>query len=229
MQGIKVGLVGIGKLGTALVRQWNQKSKAIGLYHPNTTKLEQFSSSYKNSYPVTKSELGNLDVIILALSASDIIPFISNLLEENISLKNTQVVNMATALSTRDIQQKFPSLNVIGVKYMGHSRDLFENGEALFISETKLSGQIKGYFESIGKIKNDSEERLIQVNKLATYYAAKAAIEIESAFAEKGLSSEYATRALTSIAPEVIRSYSNGTLGHFAKEIVKELKGSKVE
>lgn len=226
---MEVGLVGIGRLGTALVRQWNLNNKSIGVFHPDASKLEQFSRSYENSYPITKSELGNLDVIILALSAPDVIPFISALLDENISLKSTQIVNMATALSTADIRQKFPTLNVYGVKYMGHSRDLLENGEGLFISETKLPDQIEGYFESIGKIKLDSEERLIQVNKLATYFAAKAAIEMESAFAEKGLSSEYVTRALTSVAPEVIRSYSNGTLGHFAKEIVKELQGSRAE
>lgn len=229
MQQRKVGLVGIGRLGTSLVKQWDQMNKAIGVYHPNTLKLEQFSQSYQNSYPINKRELENLDVIILALSAADIIPFISSLLAENISLENTKIVNMATALSTKEICQRFPLLNVYGVKYMGHSRDLLENGDGLFISETSLPMQIEEYFSSIGRIKLDSEERMIEVNTLATYYAAKAAIELESVFTKKGLDPEYAARALTSIAPEVIRSYSNGTLGHFAKEIVKELQGTKAE
>ncbi|KAA9026319.1 NAD(P)-binding domain-containing protein [Niallia endozanthoxylica] len=229
MQQTKVGLVGIGRLGTALVKQWNQNKKAIGVYHPDAAKLDQFSRSYENSYPITKSELDKLDVLILALSAKDIIPFISSLLAENISLKSTQIVNLATALFTADIRQQFPLLNIYGVKYMGHSRDLLENGDGLFITETNLPKQIEDYFECIGNIILDSEERLIEVNKLATYYGAKAAIELESAFREKGLSPDYAARALTSITSEVIRSYSNGTLGHFAKEVVKELQGMKVE
>ncbi|WP_338451605.1 NAD(P)-binding domain-containing protein [Niallia oryzisoli] len=229
MQQIRVGLVGIGRLGTSLVKQWDQMKKAIGVYHPDTLKLDQFCQSYENSYPINKRELENLDVIILALSAAGIIPFISSLLAEDISLGNTKIVNMATALSTIEICKKFPLLNVYGVKYMGHSRDLLENGDGLFISETSLPTQIEEYFSSIGRIKLDTEERLIEVNTLATYYAAKAAIELESIFAKKALDPEYAARALTSIAPEVIRSYSNGTLGHFAKEIVKELQGTKAE
>ncbi|MCQ6279415.1 hypothetical protein [Bacillus sp. EB600] len=54
--------------------------------------------------------------------------------------------------------------------------------------------------------------------------AAIIAIEIETEFAKRGFSAEYVKRALTSIAPEVIRSYNEGSLGNFAKEIVKEIQ-----
>ena len=229
MKKMKVGLVGIGKLGSAMMKHWDQNKESIGVYHPVASKNEKFIQQFQNSYILTKSELENLDVLILALSAKDIIPFISQLISENISLTKTHMINMATALDTMEIKSQFPHLHISGVKYMGHARDLLENGDGLFITESNLPQDIENLFQSLGRIKVDSEERLIQVNKLATRYAVKAAMEIETVFTEQGFSDEYVQRALTSIAPEVVRSYSQGTLGHFALEIVKELQLSKTK
>lgn len=227
MKKLKVGLVGIGKLGSAMMRHWDQNKESIGVYHPVAAKMEKFIQQFQNGYILTKKELGDLDVLILALPAKEMIPFITNLISENISLEKTHIINMATALDTLDIKHKYPGLHVSGVKYMGHSRDLLDHGNGLFITASNLPKEIKDLYQSLGQIKIDREERLIQVNKLATYYAAKAAIEIETVFTEQGLSNEYVQRALTSIAPEVIRSYSQGTLGHFALEIVKGIQLSK--
>ena len=107
---------------------------------------------------------------------------------------------------------------------MGHWKDLLDHGNGLFISESDLPLNIRELFEVLGLVKIDSENCLTEVNKLATYFALKTAIAIETEFAARGLSPEYLKRALTSLAPEVIRSYSEGTLGHFAKEIVKEIQ-----
>jgi hypothetical protein len=131
---------------------------------------------------------------------------------------------MATTLNTNEIVTKFPSLNVYGVKYMGHWRDLMEHGNGLFITESTLPRRIEELFQYLGKVKTDNENCLTEVNKLATYYAVKTAIDIETEFVKRGFSPEYVKRALTSLAPEVIRAYSEGSLGHFAKEVVKEIQ-----
>ncbi|MCQ6273669.1 hypothetical protein JMM81_01595 [Bacillus sp. V3B] len=226
---MKVGLVGIGKLGSAMMKHWDQNKASIGVYHPVASKTEAFIQPFQNGYVLTERELGDLDIFILALSAKDIIPFIDELVSENRPLSKTHIINMATALNTNDIRNKFPSLKLSGVKYMGHARDLLKNGNGLFITESNLPQEIEDLFQLLGRIKMDREERLIQVNKLATGYAVKAAIEIETVFTEQGLSDEYVQRALTSIAPEVMRSYSQGTLGHFALDIVKEIQLSKMK
>jgi hypothetical protein len=134
---------------------------------------------------------------------------------------------MATALPTKKIRERFPSCKVFGLKYMGHSRDLMENGKGLFVTEYHLPASIHDLFRPVGEIIIDREETVLEVNKLATYFAVKTAVEIESEFAGKGYHPAYIKRGLTSLAPEVIRSYSEGTLGHFAKEIVKEIHESK--
>jgi pyrroline-5-carboxylate reductase len=225
MDQLKVGLVGIGKLGAGMMTHWNKHHIKIGIYHPTRTKVEQFIEQFSNGYGLVESELKELDVLIVALPATSVVPFISNLFSEQNSPSSPLLINMATALHTKEIKAQFPALNIIGVKYMGHSRDLFEHGNGLFITENPLPKSVEDLYQYIGKIQIDTENVLTEVNKLATYLAIKAAIEIESEFTKKGFSPEYVRRALTSLAPEVIRGYSEGNLGHFAQEIVNEIKG----
>lgn len=219
-----VGLVGLGKLGTAMLTQWNQQGISIGLYHPKRKKASLYAQHYQNSYLLEEDELPNVDVLILALPAMEVIPFISNLKLHSELQSPPYIINMATNLPTNQIKTKYPSLNVYGIKYMGHARDLMEHGNGLFITEINLPEIVDALYQSIGRIIIDSEDCLTEINKLATYFALKTAIHLENEFTNRGLSPEYLKRALTSLAPEVIRSYSDGSLGHFAKEIVQQIQ-----
>ena len=223
----KVGLVGIGRLGTALMNHWCKNRIKVGIYHPNQSKAERFVQRFSNGYILTRNELDQLDYLILALSAKDIVPFISKLSSESLMVSNLQFINMATALQTKQLKEQFPNYEILGIKYMGHAKDLLDNGNGLFISESKLPSEIEILFNYLGKIVIDSEEILNEVNRVATYYAIKASMEIDTIMTKKGLSSDYVERALTSLAPYIMRSYYEGNLGHFAKDIVKEIQNGK--
>lgn len=220
---MKIGLAGIGKLGSAMMTHWNKSNLPIGIFHPDSSKAEQFAERYPNAHPLTDNEMRHMDMILLALPAGKVISFMDSIIPENSSIV---FINMATALPTKKIKERFPSCKVCGLKYMGHSRDLMENGKGLFITEDQLPAPIQDLFRPVGEIIKDSEERVAEINKLATYYAVKTAVEIENELTGKGYDPAYIKRGLTSLAPEVIRSYSEGTLGHFAKEIVKEIQES---
>lgn len=224
---LNVGLVGIGKLGTAMMTHWDKNNIKIGIYHPSKKKAQQFIEQFSIGYFMSEGELRQLDVLILTLPAANVVPFISNLNSEKNSPSSPILINMATALDTKEIKTKFPDLNVFGVKYMGHAKDLLEHGNGLFITENPLPKDIEDLYQYLGQIKIDTENGLTEVNKLATYLAIKAAIDIEREFAKRGFPPEYVKRALTSLAPEVIRGYCEGNLGHFAQEIVKEIKGEE--
>ncbi|OCA87188.1 NAD(P)-binding domain-containing protein [Pseudobacillus wudalianchiensis] len=225
---MKVGLVGIGKLGRAMMEHWSFKGRAVGIYHPERTKVETFIQHYPSGYILNEKELSTLDMIILALPAQEIVPFLNECMDKGIPLTETRIINMATTLYTKEVKSQFPHLSIWGMKFMGHARDLLERGDGLFITESPLPAEITEVFHDLGRIKIDSEEKLLQVNKLATYYAVKAALELESHFTEQGLAADYIERALRSLAPEVMRSYSEGKLGHFGKEIVRELKTDRI-
>ncbi|MCM3089792.1 MULTISPECIES: NAD(P)-binding domain-containing protein [unclassified Cytobacillus] len=221
---MKIGLAGIGKLGTAMMTHWHKSNFSIGIFHPDRSKAKHFAEKFPNALPLTDKEMRQLDIILLALPAGKVISFIDSLIKENSSIA---FINMATALPTKVIKDRLPSCKVFGLKYMGHSRDLMENGKGLFITEDHLPAPIQDLFRPVGDIIIDREETVLEVNKQATYFAVKTAVEIETEFAGKGYHPAYVKKGLTSLAPEVIRSYSEGTLGHFANEIVKEIQESK--
>ncbi|MGG6448353.1 NAD(P)-binding domain-containing protein [Pseudobacillus badius] len=224
MEKIKIGLAGMGMLGTAMMHHWCEKNREIGVYHPEMPKARQFVGNYPNGYTMNKKEMSGLDILVLALPAKEVLPFLRDVIAENGVFSGTAIINMATALHTIEIKKEFPQLSVWGVKFMGHAADLFKRGEGLFITESLLPDQVKHLFFDLGEMKRDSEETVMKVNKLATYYAVKTAVEIETEFAKQGLDPQYAERALRALSPEVMRSYSEGSLGHFGKEVVKELK-----
>ena len=227
MQQQRIGLVGLGKLGTAMMTHWDKKRIPIGVYHPVQTKAENFQKAYHNGYLLSDSQLKGVDILVLALPATEVIPFVTSLKMESQAAHKPIIINMATNLPTKQIINHFPDLHVHGVKYMGHSKDLLEHGNGLFITESVLPQTVGELFQNLGKVMVDSENCLTEVNKLATYFAIKSAIAIETEFLSRGLPPEYLKRALTSLAPEVIRSYSEGSLGHFAKEIAKEILEEK--
>ncbi|GGC95792.1 hypothetical protein GCM10007216_28190 [Thalassobacillus devorans] len=218
----KVGLAGIGKLGNAMMEQWAEQQIPIGVYHPNTRRTEEFITQYSNGIKIEEKEISELDVLFLALPANKIIPFLSQREDSK-----TCYINMATSLMTNEVKKEFPDLHIAGLKFMGHATDLKEHGNGLFISEQTLPDSVIDMFKAVGTIEKDSEEVVIQVNKLATYHAVKAAVEIEEQFEKRSLPVKYKDRAWRSLAPEVMRSYSEGKLGHFGQEVVKEVKGEK--
>ncbi|WP_257352174.1 NAD(P)-binding domain-containing protein [Pseudalkalibacillus decolorationis] len=224
MKQTRIGLVGIGKLGSAMMKHWCDLEIPVGIYHPDNSKAKQFTARFTNGYMINKEEINKLSAFILALPADNVVPFISQCLSQRIPLKDTYLINMATTLNTKEISSEFSDLNIVGLKFMGHSNDLFEHANGLFITEQSIPDEILDLFRFLGKVKRDSEEIVIKVNKLATYQAVKAAIDLEKEFAKNNLPPEYKNRALTSLFPEVIRSYSKGSLGYFAREIEKEIK-----
>jgi pyrroline-5-carboxylate reductase len=138
MKKYKVGLVDIGKLGTALMTYWNKNKVEIGAFHPEKTKAEKFVQQFQNGYLLAESELKELDVLILALPAMEVIPFITTLKIQTASHHSPYLINMATALHTNEITEKFPSLNVLGVKYIWAIGKTYWNMEMAFSSQKPL-------------------------------------------------------------------------------------------
>jgi hypothetical protein len=52
MKKYNIGLVGIGKLGTAMMAHWNINEMAIGLFHPIKTKAEHFVQHFQNGFGI---------------------------------------------------------------------------------------------------------------------------------------------------------------------------------
>ncbi|QRG66900.1 NAD(P)-binding domain-containing protein [Brevibacillus choshinensis] len=226
------GIAGTGNLGGAILTQLGKGNRYIRYYHRDAVKAEAIGNEYPGHQSIAKEELDSLDFLILALPADQIVPFMQDLRDSGLALEEVTMINMATVLNTVDLMNRFPQLQWLGMKFMGHSADLRERGNGLFVTERseileqKQEKAIR-FFEQLGQVMIDRETVVEQVNVLATRVAVKAALDLERAISEGGYRQEYAMRALVSIAPEVMRSYVAGTMGHFARKIVEQLKNSE--
>lgn len=218
------GIAGTGNLGSAILTQLGKGKRFIRFYHPDKRKAEAIAQAYPGQQGISQKELDSLDFLILALPADRVAPFVQDLIDSGLALADVTLINMATALHTAELMRQFPQLNWLGMKFMGHSSDLRERGNGLFITEqnealASRQEQAIRFFEQLGQVLIDKEAVVEDVNRLATRVAVKAAFELERTIRDGGYSEEYAARALVSIAPEVMRSYVAGTMGHFARNL----------
>lgn len=221
-------VAGIGKLGRALLSQFEKQGIQVGIFHPDINKANDCLQEYPLHRIVKMEALENVDFLILALPAKQIIPFVENLEFHQISLQKPVFINMATAAHTSDLKGEYPDITWVGMKYVGQADDLRKNGQGLFVTE-ESSGEpdsrlvsISRMFSEIGRVITDREATVEKVNRIATYHAIKAAKEIEQELRSGGYQSDYEKRVLLSLVPEVVRSYAHGTLGHFGQAIAAQ-------
>lgn len=223
-------LVGIGKLGQALLTLFQASNYPIGLYHPDIEKSERCAAAYPLHTSVSKEYLLSSDIVILALPATQIQPFIDELYPLLSPVSSPLFLNMATTISTNALREAYPELAWQGVKFMGQADDLRENGNGLFIADrtpaadSERKNAVIRAFSRIGHVVQDEEQIVESINRLATYYAIKGAKELEKVMQEQDFPELYRRQVLLSLVPGVIRSYTEGTLGHFGQAVADELE-----
>ncbi|TLS37550.1 hypothetical protein [Pseudalkalibacillus caeni] len=233
MPPLKIGMAGIGRLGTALMKQFDQVKIGTYVYHPDIKKAQNFSRQFQHSNKLEAiTDIEKLDIFLLVLPASKIEEFFDSLLEQNLLLSNILFVNLATSKQTSELRQKYPDLKLMGMKFMGHAQDLLEHGKGLFITpERNNVGEkclgVVNLFNKIGDVCYDDEAVVEKINRRATWYAIKASKELENSFTAEGIKPIYITKAMDSVLPEVIRSYSKGNLGHFGNQIALEMENNR--
>ncbi|WP_102346235.1 NAD(P)-binding domain-containing protein [Bacillus sp. Marseille-P3661] len=218
---ISTTMVGIGRLGRALMSQWDKIDEEIGIFHPSDDKVKSFTAHFNKAVPICGKKLTDMKTIILALPAAQVSKFI-----QQSHYSHVTYVNMATALNTAQLQKEFPDIQIVSMKFVGHAQDLYVNGDGYFITESYVPEHVKSLFSTIGLVKKGDPEIVNQINKWATYYGIKAAVELETHLKGKHFDDKLINRALSSITPEVIKSYQKGDLGHFAQTVAKEVKES---
>lgn len=223
------GLVGIGKLGEALLEQMQIQSKPIGIFHPNKQRAYITAEKYPSTHVLKQKDFIRLDYLILALPSHQFAPFISRMSERNQHQNSPCLVNMATSTNTDDLTEQYPQFKWVGMKLLGHAQALKEDGQGLFITEikshpTREQQNVIRFFEDIGKVRIDKEENVEKINYIATYSGLKAAKELKAKLTQEGFPDLYQQQVLDTILPGVIHSYVNDQLGHFAQSIVRKIE-----
>jgi pyrroline-5-carboxylate reductase len=225
----KWGLVGIGKLGEALLEQMQIQSIQIGIFHPNKQRAYITAEKYPATHVLEQKDFTSLDYLILALPAHQFAPFISRISENYQQQNSPCLVNMATSTNTDDLIDQYPQFKWVGMKLLGHAQALKQDGEGLFITEikshpTREQQDVIRFFEGIGTVHIDKEKNVEKINYIATYTGLKAAKELKAKLTQEGFPDLYQKQVLGTILPGVIQAYVHNQLGHFAQKIVHKIE-----
>ena len=79
---ITCGIAGIGHLGEALTKQLEGEGVNIYAYHPNSQRRTKFANEFKKVKAVDLSELFKQSIVLLALPAEVVHPFLRNAQKE---------------------------------------------------------------------------------------------------------------------------------------------------
>lgn len=220
------GIAGIGHLGKALTKQLEEVGVQVHVYHPNPQKRTKFASNFKEAKAVSFPELLNQPIVLLALPAEAIHPFLKNIKEE-VSSRDTQpiFVNLSSLVNTKELQNNFPYLQLYGVKMVGHADYLYEYGEGVFLTETSLDTkefqEVRYIFEKIGKLFEDNEDVVKEVNGLAIKNIIQACVNFEEE--TKDYPSDYREKAMDTIFPNTMRLYREGSFDGFMLKVMDEM------
>lgn len=157
------GVAGIGHLGKALTRQLEKAGVQVHTYHPNIQRSNKFAQMFTNVKAVNFSTLLEQPVVLLSLPAEKIKDFLERA-EREISANHESpiFVNLSTLVQTKELQNQFSTLNVYGMKMIGHADYLYANGDGVFLTETDLENEafqkVRVLFEKVGSLYKDDEE-----------------------------------------------------------------------
>lgn len=221
------GIAGIGHLGSALTQQLERAGIDIHAYHPALQRRTEFANNFKKVQAVNLSELLNQQVILLALPVEAIPTFLEKA-EKKVSSKNYKptFVNLSSLLNTKDLQKRFPSLLIFGVKMVGHADYLYEYGDGIFLTETSLNTKdfqkVRFLFERIGRLFEDNEDIVSEINGLAIKHIIQACVNFTEE--TKEYPSDYSEKAMDTIFPNTMRLYREGSFDGFMLKVMNEMK-----
>jgi len=223
---VTCGIAGIGHLGKALTQQLEEVGVQVNAYHPTSERRTEFVNNFKEAQAVSFSELLNQPIVLLALPAEAIHSFLKNIQDE-VSSGDIQpiFVNLSSLVNTKELQNDFSDFRIYGVKMVGHADYLYEYGDGVFLTETSLDTEgfreIRILFEKIGRLFEDNEDIVREVNGLAIKNIIQACVTFEEE--TKNYASDYREKAMDTIFPNTMRLYREGSFDGFMLKVMDEM------
>jgi len=221
------GIAGIGLLGSALTQQLELAGVNVLAYHPKSERRSAFVADFDRVEAVDFSELLNQEIVLLAIPAEAIRPFLKDAQKEiTAGSMKPRFVNLSTLVSTKELNKEFSDLQIVGVKMVGHSKYLYEHGDGVFVTETPLNTKefqpIRSLFEKIGTLYEDKEEVVREVNGQAVRKIVEACVQFQKE--TENYREEYREKAMDSIFPHSMKMYREGDLDGFMRKIIEEME-----
>ncbi|WP_088103880.1 hypothetical protein [Halalkalibacter urbisdiaboli] len=215
-------IIGSGRLGSVLLEMIS--SESVGIYSRNKHSVKNLLEQNRYVKECEKEDLQKAKRLFLCLPKGEYESFFS---EVNRWLpKKVHLYHFATALKESEVRSLTDKGNVIPCKLVGHAKQMYEDKHGLF-ALPKHCSHVKSELEQLFpmiKIVTASEEEALLANKKTTEAVLKMMVSLELELSNEGLSEEFVKQSLAQTVRGVAKSYLNGDLGGFAKQIIEDVK-----
>lgn len=225
---VKIGLVGIGRMGRVLAGLLAGQVDLV-IFDRNIEKVEKAAEELSVSTADSLEEMAELGIVILALPDPEVVNCIKIFNSIN---KNVIVINIATNAS-QDMLNSIADSHVkcICAKFVGHAGEIaLGHSPVIIVNQfpVELVAQTVEIFQLVGQVIIGKADLVYTINTVAAQKAIEAGVAIEEVLKQNGVSDPGIIKsAIGQVAAGVMKSYADGTLGPFAREIVQSVKHKK--
>lgn len=222
---MSIGLVGVGRMGAVLAKILAGHVD-LCLFDRNTEKMQMVAKELNVSTVNNLEELVKIGTIILAVPDSEVLRCIKlfNQIKEPIT-----VINIATNVSQDMVEQMAaPHVKCICIKFIGHASEMALGFRPVIIVNqlpADIVPQMVEIFQNVGPVLVGRSDIVHTINTIAVEKAIEAAVGIEEALKQQQITDEVTVKgAIRQVAAGMLKSYADGNMGPFAREIAQTVK-----
>lgn len=139
----------------------------------------------------------------------------------------TIVINVATAVLRKDLQQFVPGDRLAAAKFVSHYYDMEAGGKSLIVVEAgtpETEERTRRLMGSCGPVVAGQEEWVLAANRLAAEEGVRASIRMQHRLRAAGVPESIISQAVTGVAVGCIRAFMDGKLGPFGQAIADRVQ-----
>lgn len=223
---MKIGLVGIGRMGRVLAELLVKKQAELCIFDRNIDQMNLLAEKLNVSTAVNLEEIMNWEIVILAVPDREVVSCIKKF---NVIEKPLMVINIATNVGQDMLNHMAaPHVKCICAKFVGHADEIaLGHCPVIIVNQfpKELVEQTVEIFQLVGQVVIGDADLVYTINKIAAEKAIEAAIGIEDMLQQKNITEPAIIKsAIRQVAAGIMKAYADDNLGPFAREIVHSVK-----
>ncbi|MFS0785791.1 NAD(P)-binding domain-containing protein [Shouchella sp. 1P09AA] len=223
----KVAIIGTGRMGEAIATHIHSGVE-LTLLNSGSRQGEELAQTLHAHYSTDFSVLNQVDIIFSCVpqaNTSEVLEAASLHAEAQ-----TLMINCSTkAWIATELKNNYCDLHYVEAKIIGHAGSIKAGKRAYVIAEADedVRDKVTDIFSPLAEVVFDDPALVEELNKVATEVGIKAAVQLDQQVRDKKLSAQIKQILLENVCAGVMSAYARDDLGHFAKQIVEEIKNKE--
>ena len=222
---MKITVAGSGRMGKILAAALAGQHE-VALYDTDQVSAVNVAGSLNLKALATLAEAA-ADAVVLAVPDKAVASCVAELAQTG---RVWNVFSVATNISREMLAgMAAGSVRCLNVKIIGHAGEMSRGSRPVLVidrGEAELVELARQVFTTVGVLVVGEADQVQRINSVATAEALRAAVAVETALQNEGVTDPALVRgALSQVAPGVLRAYAEDDLGPFARDIVAKIRG----